>query len=55
MRNNTGTSGLSLNDQFQVMDQVSKGTLNPGRSVGAIGGMNVAKEGINQSPHTKLG
>lgn len=42
----TGTSGLSLNDQFQVMNQASKGTLNPGRSVGAIGGMNVAKEGI---------
>lgn len=42
----TGTSGLSLNDQFQVMDQASKGALNPGRSVGAIGGMNVAREGI---------
>lgn len=42
----TGTSGLSLNDQFQVMDQAAKGTLNPGRSVGAIGGMNVAREGI---------
>ncbi len=42
----TGTSGLSLNDQFQVMDQAAKGTLNPGRSVGAIGGLNVAKEGI---------
>lgn len=42
----TGTSGLSLNDQFQVMDQASKGALSPGRSVGAIGGMKVAKEGI---------
>jgi threonine dehydrogenase-like Zn-dependent dehydrogenase len=42
----TGTSGLTLGDQFQVMDQASKGSLNPGRSVGAIGGMNVAKEGI---------
>lgn len=42
----TGTSGLSLNDQFQVMDQATKGTLNPGRSVGAIGGMNAAREGI---------
>ena len=42
----TGTSGLSLNDQFQVLDQAAKGSLNPGRSVGAIGGMNVAKEGI---------
>lgn len=42
----TGTSGLTLNDQFQVMDQASKKSLNPGRSVGAIGGMNAAKEGI---------
>ena len=42
----TGTSGLSLDDQFQVLDQSAKGRLNPGRSVGAIGGMNVAKEGI---------
>lgn len=42
----TGTSGLTLDDQFQVMDQASHGSLNPGRSVGAIGGMNVAREGI---------
>jgi threonine dehydrogenase-like Zn-dependent dehydrogenase len=42
----TGTSGLTLSDQFQVLDQAAKGSLNPGRSVGAIGGMNVAKEGI---------
>ncbi len=42
----TGTSGLSLNDQLQVMDQASKGALSPGRSVGAIGGMQVAREGI---------
>lgn len=42
----TGTSGLSLDDQFQVLDQASKGALSPGRSVGAIGGMQVAKEGI---------
>ena len=42
----TGTSGLSLNDQFQVLDQASKGALSPGRSVGAIGGMQVAREGI---------
>ncbi len=35
----TGTSGLSLDDQFQVLDQSSKGSLSPGRSVGAIGGM----------------
>jgi len=42
----TGTSGLSLDDQFQVLDQASKGALSPGRSVGAIGGMQVAREGI---------
>lgn len=42
----TGTSGLTLDDQLQVMNQASGGSLSPGRSVGAIGGMNVAKEGI---------
>ncbi len=42
----TGTSGLSLDDQTLVLDQVSEGTLSPGRSVGAIGGMKAAKEGI---------
>jgi threonine dehydrogenase-like Zn-dependent dehydrogenase len=42
----TGTSGLTLDDQFQVLDQAAKGSLSPGRSVGAIGGMNVAREGI---------
>jgi len=42
----TGTSGLSLDDQFRVLDQASKGSLSPGRSVGAIGGMQVAKDGI---------
>ena len=42
----TGTSGLTLDDQRQVLQQASKGSLSPGRSVGAIGGMKVAKEGI---------
>lgn len=42
----TGTSGLTLEDQFQVLDQAAKKSLNPGRSVGAIGGMNASKEGI---------
>lgn len=42
----TGTSGLSIDDQTLVLDQVSEGTLSPGRSVGAIGGMKAAKEGI---------
>lgn len=42
----TGTSGLTLDDQRQVLNQASLGSLSPGRSVGAIGGMQVAKEGI---------
>lgn len=42
----TGTSGLTLEDQKQVLSQASGGSLSPGKSVGAIGGMNVAKEGI---------
>jgi len=42
----TGTSGLTLDDQRQVLSQASQGSLSPARSVGAIGGMKVAKEGI---------
>lgn len=42
----TGTSGLSLEDQGLVLEQSSTGALSPGWSVGAIGGMKVAKEGI---------
>jgi len=42
----TGTSGLTLNDQIQVMQLTQKGDLSPGRSVGAIGGMQAAKAGI---------
>ena len=42
----TGTSGLTLDDQRQVLDQAFKGSLSPGRSVGAIGGMQVTKEGM---------
>jgi len=42
----TGTSGLTLDDQRQVLEQAFKGSLSPGRSVGAIGGMQVTKEGI---------
>lgn len=42
----TGTSGLTLDDQRQVLDQAFAGSLSPGRSVGAIGGMKVAKDGI---------
>lgn len=42
----TGTSGLSLDDQTLVLDQASRGDLYPGRSIGAIGGMKVVKDGI---------
>ncbi|MEM7117408.1 MAG: alcohol dehydrogenase catalytic domain-containing protein [Chloroflexota bacterium] len=42
----TGTSGLTLNDQRLVMDRALEGSLSPGRLVAAIGGMNVAPEGI---------
>jgi threonine dehydrogenase-like Zn-dependent dehydrogenase len=42
----TGTSGLTLDDQRLVMDRALDGSLSPGRSVAAIGGMNVAPEGI---------
>jgi threonine dehydrogenase-like Zn-dependent dehydrogenase len=42
----TGTSGLTLNDQQQVLDLADKGGLSPGCSVGAIRGMQAAKAGI---------
>lgn len=42
----TGTSGLTLDDQRLVMDRALAGSLSPGRLVAAIGGMNVAPEGI---------
>jgi threonine dehydrogenase-like Zn-dependent dehydrogenase len=42
----TGTSGLTLDDQRMVMDRALDGSLSPGRSVAAIGGMNAAQDGI---------
>lgn len=42
----TGTSGLTISDQAQVMQRALKGQLSTSRSVGAIGGMQAAKEGI---------
>ena len=42
----TGTSGLTLNDQRLVMERAVAGTLSPGMSVAAIGGMRSAIEGI---------
>jgi threonine dehydrogenase-like Zn-dependent dehydrogenase len=38
----TGTSGLTMNDQAAVMERRVAGTLSPGRSVAAIGGMECA-------------
>ena len=42
----TGTSGLTINDQQQVVDLADQGDLSPGSIVGAIGGMRAAKEGL---------
>jgi len=42
----TGTSGLTMEDQTVVMDNTISGNIAPAICVAAIGGMNVAKEGI---------
>jgi threonine dehydrogenase-like Zn-dependent dehydrogenase len=42
----TGTSGLTINDQASVMERRLAGTLSPGRSVAAIGGLETAAEAI---------
>lgn len=42
----TGTSGLTIEDQAQVMRKAIDGSLSPARSVAAIGGMNAAQDGI---------
>jgi len=42
----TGTSGLTINDQASVMERRVAGTLSPGRSVAAIGGLETAAEAI---------
>lgn len=42
----TGTSGLTLSDQRQVMTRALAGSLSPDRVVAAIGGMNAALEGL---------
>ena len=42
----TGTSGLTIHDQAQVMERTLAGTLSPSRSVAAIGGIEAAKDGI---------
>ena len=42
----TGTSGLTIHDQALVMERRLEGTLSPGRSVAAIGGLETAAEAI---------
>ena len=42
----TGTSGLTIDDQSLVMERRVAGTLSPGRSVAAIGGLGTAAEAI---------
>ena len=48
----TGTSGLTIDDQAQVMYSALDGTLSPARLVAAIGGMNVSEtvEGLERYP-----
>lgn len=42
----TGTSGLTIDDQASVMARRVAGTLSPGRSVAAIGGLETAAEAL---------
>jgi len=42
----TGTSGLTIDDQRQVVDLADHGVLSPESIVGAVGGMREAKEGL---------
>ena len=42
----TGTSGLTIDDQASVMQRRVAGTLSPGRSVAAIGGLETAAQAI---------
>lgn len=42
----TGTSGLTMHDQASVMERRISGTLSPGRSVAAIGGIETVAEAI---------
>ena len=42
----TGTSGLTIHDQQQVVDLATQGQLSPGSIVGAVGGMRAAKDGL---------
>ena len=50
----TGTSGLTIEDQIAVMDQAVAGQLAPAICVAAIGGMNVAHDGIQAMIDSKF-
>jgi len=49
----TGTSGLTIDDQASVMERRIAGTLSPGRSVAAIGGMETAADAIQSVMESK--
>ena len=49
----TGTSGLTIHDQASVMERRIAGTLSPGRSVAAIGGMQTAADAIQSVMDSK--
>ena len=49
----TGTSGLTIDDQASVMHRRVAGTLSPGRSVAAIGGLETAAEAIQSVIESK--
>jgi hypothetical protein len=42
----TGTSGLTIDDQAQVMARAQEGSLSPERVVAAVGGLEAARDGI---------
>jgi threonine dehydrogenase-like Zn-dependent dehydrogenase len=42
----TGTSGLTIHDQETVMQRAVEGALSPGRSVAAIGGLEVVRDAL---------
>ena len=49
----TGTSGLTIHDQTMVMENTLSGNLAPAVCVAAIGGMNVARDGIQAMMDSK--
>jgi L-sorbose 1-phosphate reductase len=50
----TGTSGLTIHDQTLVMERRMAGTLSPGRSVAAIGGLPTAAEALEAVEHGRF-